>query len=137
MEPAFVPAMEPTYFYRLLGRAGKGSARLSVFGRLRRFARHARELNDRERARIRAEVARIPGLMTLLMKPRNGERWSVEDRTLLRDQLRGLGTLGLYLGSLAIPGTALTLPLLAWWIDRRTERRKRAAIADKSNTEPT
>jgi hypothetical protein len=129
--------MEPTFFYRLLGRAGKGSAQLSVFRRLRRFAKHARELNDRERGRIRAEIARIPGLMALVMKPRNGKHWSVEDRALLRDQLRGLGTLGLYLGSLAIPGTALTLPLLAWWIDRRTERRRRVAIANKPGTEPT
>ena len=129
--------MKPITFYQLLARAGKGSANLSMFGRLRRFAKHARELNYRERARIREEIARIPGLMALLMKPRNGERWSAEDRALLRDQLRGLGTLGLYLGSLAIPGTALTLPLLAWWLDRRVERRTRLANVDKVDTEPT
>jgi hypothetical protein len=126
---------QQTTFYQLLARAGKGSAQLSVVRRLRRFAKYARELNDRERARLRVEIARIPGLMALLMKPRNGERWSTEERALLRQKLRGLGTLGLYLGSMAIPGTALTLPLLAWWLDRRAERRR--LIAGTNGTEST
>ena len=108
-----------------------------MFRRLRRFAKHARELNHRERARIRAEIARIPGLMALLMKPRNGERWSARDRERLRAQLRGLGTLGLYLGSFAVPGTVLTLPLLAWWLDRRIERRKRVASPNTVDIKPT
>lgn len=128
--------MERSTLYRFLARVGRGSTRLSLFGRLRRFVRHARELNGRERARIRAEIARIPGLMALLMKPRNGERWSAEDRMQLRNQMRGLGTLGLYLGTLAIPGTVLTLPLLAWYLDRRVERRRRLANADRTGTEP-
>lgn len=136
-EPALSSAMRQTTFYQLLARAGKGSTQLSVFARLRRFTKHVRELNDRERERLRLEIARIPGLMTLLMKPRNGERWDAEDRKLLRQQLRSLGTLGLYLGSLAIPGTVLTLPLLAWWIDRRTEHRKRLVISDREDTEST
>ncbi|GEM_PF-752835 len=101
---------------------------------LRQFMREARALHDRERARMRAEVLRIPGLMALLMKPRNGERWSAEDRALLRAQLRGLGVLGLYLTMLAIPGTTLTLPLLAWWLDRRRVRRDQAVNA-KVNTD--
>jgi hypothetical protein len=116
---------QPTTFYQLLSRVGKGSTGLSVFARIRRFARYTRELSDRERLRMRAEISRIPGLMALLMKPRNGERWSAEDRAQLRQQLRGLGTLGLYLGTMAIPGTPLTLPLLAWWLDRRADRRQR------------
>lgn len=108
-----------------------------MFGRVRRFIKHARELNGRERARIRAEIARIPGLMNLLMKPRNGERWTLEDREQLRERMQGLGTLGLYLGTLAVPGTILTLPLLAWYLDRRVERRRRVANEDTSGTEPT
>ena len=129
--------MEENSLYRFLARAGRGSDKLSVFGRLRRFVRHARELNGRERARIRAEVARIPGLMSLLMKPRNGERWTAEERRALHEQMRGLGMLGLYLGTLAVPGTILTLPLLAWYLDRRVERRRRVASVNRTGTEPT
>lgn len=91
--------------------------------RMQRFMRLTREVNDRERLRLRAEIMRIPGLMDLLMKPRNGERWSAEDRARLRAQLRGLGLIALYLTTLAIPGTIFTLPLLAWWLDRRRFRR--------------
>jgi hypothetical protein len=131
--------MESKTFYQLLAQAGKGCTQLSALARLRRFAQLVRKLNERERARIRAEISRIPGLMALLMKPRNGERWSAEDRALLRQKLRGLGTLGLYVGSLAIPGTPLTLPLLAWWLDRRAERRQRlsARTTDTTPTIPT
>jgi hypothetical protein len=65
----------------------------------------------------------VPGLMALLMKPRNGQKWTRADRTELRAQLRRLSRLGLYLMTAAIPGTSLTLPLLAWWLDRRQRRR--------------
>ena len=129
--------MRQSALYRFLARVGRGSTKLPLVKRLHRFVRHAHELNGRERARLRAEIARIPGLMALLMKPRNGERWTAEERMLLRTQLRGLGTIGLYLGTLAIPGTILTLPLLAWYLDRRIERRRRYVSVDRSGTEPT
>ena len=70
-----------------------------------------------------AELQQVPGLFALLMKPRNGAPWSIEERTVLRVQLRGLSHLGLYATFLAIPGTSLVLPLLAWWLDRRTRLR--------------
>jgi hypothetical protein len=104
------------------------------FGRL---ASEARALNDRECERFRYEIARVPGLMTLLMKSRNGERWSVEDRRQLREQLRGLGTVGLYISLIAVPGTVITLPLLAWWLDRRCEERVRVASPNTADTTPT
>jgi hypothetical protein len=78
---------------------------------------------QREKHRLRAALQRVPGLLPLLMKPRNGAPWSREDRAALREQLRGLSHLGLYAVFIAIPGTSLVLPLLAWWLDRRTRLR--------------
>lgn len=83
------------------------------------MAAAVRELHERERARIRAEIASVPGLMALLMKPRNGQLWTAMERRELRARLRGMGRLGLYFAALAVPGTAVTLPILAWWLDRR------------------
>ena len=82
-----------------------------------------RDLRRREQGRLYAELRQVPGLFGLLMKPRNGARWSIEERTVLRVQLRGLSHLGLYATLLAVPGTSLVLPLLAWWLDRRTRQR--------------
>ncbi len=114
---------------------------MTLRARLHRFMQHSRALHERERLRIRAEILRIPGLMGLLMKPRNGERWSTQDHQQLRAQLRGLGRLGLYVMTMAIPGTALTLPLLAWWLDRRSQRRTAETLSEiysgKDTTPPT
>lgn len=82
-----------------------------------------RDLRRREQRRLYAELRQVPGLFALLMKPRSGARWSVEERTALRMQMRGLSHLGLYATFLAIPGTSLVLPLLAWWLDRRARPR--------------
>lgn len=106
-------------------------------GRLGRIVTLARELHQREKQKLREEISRIPGLMALLMKPRNGERWSPEDRALLKAQLRGLGMISFYLAILAIPGTPITLPLLAWWLDRRRCRRISEPDAGNSNKEMT
>jgi hypothetical protein len=89
------------------------------FGAVMQFCQVARSLHEREKSRIRAEIQQIPGLLPLLMKPRNGLPWSKEDRTELTMQLQCMGHIGLYLVALAVPGTSLTLPLLAWWLDRR------------------
>jgi hypothetical protein len=93
------------------------------FGVVKQFCLAAWRLQEREKSRIRAEIQQVPGLIPLLMKPRNGLPWSKEDRAALTAQLQCLGRLGLYLTILAIPGTSLTLPLLAWWLDRRRFRR--------------
>ncbi|MBI3575942.1 MAG: hypothetical protein HY083_09870 [Gammaproteobacteria bacterium] len=83
-----------------------------------------RDLRRREQGRLHAELQQVPGLFALLMKPRNGVRWSAEERTALRVRLRELSHLGLYATFLAVPGTSLVLPLLAWWLDRRTRPRE-------------
>ncbi len=99
---------------------------------VRRILHAARLLHQREKNRIREEIARVPGLMALLMKPRNGQKWTRAERAQLRSQLRGLSRLGLYLTTAALPGTSLTLPLLAWWLDRRRRRRLESGIGGKA-----
>ena len=95
-----------------------------------------RKLHDRERRRLRQEVSRVPGLMALLMRSRNGRPWTAAERDALRRQLRSMRRLGLYVAVMLIPGTALTLPLLAWWLDRRhTRRHSSAADAREVNAE--
>ena len=39
-----------------------------------------RDLQERERKRLLAEAVQIKGLMPLLMKPRNKQPWTKEDR---------------------------------------------------------
>lgn len=81
------------------------------------------EAQRRERDRMLAEVLKVKGLMPLLMKQRNGQHWSAEERRLLREQLRAMSRLSPYLVMLALPGSLLLLPMLAWWLDRRRQRR--------------
>jgi len=89
-----------------------------------RFAwREMRLIHRREKDRLRHEISQVPGLMALLMKPRNGQKWTKAERRELREQLQRLSRLSLYLATAALPGTTLTLPLLAWWLDRRQRRR--------------
>lgn len=90
---------------------------------IRRLLTAARMLLEREKLRIRGEIAQIPGLMALLMKPRNGMKWSQAERMQLWAQLRSLSRLSIYLAMAALPFTSLTLPLVAWWLDRRRQKR--------------
>ncbi|MCX7166423.1 MAG: hypothetical protein NTV11_09125 [Rhodocyclales bacterium] len=78
---------------------------------------------NRERSRLLGEMGRVRGLMPLLMKPRNGERWTTAERTVLQDQLRALVSLSPYLVVLVLPGSFIVLPALAWWLDRRRRSR--------------
>lgn len=99
-------------------------APIGILAWMRLLFNGARRLHEREKSRIRNEIAQVPGLMALLMKPRNGKKWTRAERVELRAQLRRLSRLGLYLMTAVIPGTSLTLPLLAWWLDRRQRRRE-------------
>jgi len=63
------------------------------------------------------------GILRVLMKPRNREPWSEEDKAYLRSQLRsaarGLPALLLFL----MPGGIVLLPVYAWLLDRRRRPR--------------
>lgn len=108
---------------QVIAPAPEAIAVAGAFSGIRRVFKAARLLQQREKIRIREEIAQVPGLMALLMKPRNGQKWSKADRAELRAQLRRLTRLGLYLATAVVPGTSLTLPLLAWWLDQRHGKR--------------
>jgi hypothetical protein len=84
--------------------------------------RSIRDLTEREKRHLLSEMVQVKGLMPLLMKPRNKQRWTLEDRTELRVHLRRLSGISPYLIVLALPGSFLMLPALAWWLDRRRNR---------------
>ena len=62
--------------------------------------------------------------MPLLMRRRNGGRWTSAERSELQRQLQALAHLSPYLVVLALPGSFLALPFLAWWLDRRRLQRR-------------
>jgi len=81
------------------------------------------ELTERERRHLTSEILLARGLMPLLMKPRNRQRWSDDDKRELALHLRRLSHISPYLVVLVMPGGMLALPMLAWWLDRRRNRR--------------
>jgi len=78
----------------------------------------------RERQHIYATLSSTEGLMALLMKARNGQRWTAEERKQLLRHLRSLSSVSPYFMVLAFPGSILLLPVMAWWLDRRRQKRK-------------
>ena len=87
------------------------------------MVRGAVELAERERRRLLAEIVQVKGLLPVLMKPRNKQKWTPEDRVAIRAHLRRLSRLSPYLVVLVMPGGFVVLPALAWWLDRRRNRR--------------
>jgi len=73
----------------------------------------------RETRRVVTELLAMRGLMPLLMKTRNGGQWTPAEREELIVHMRRLTHLSPYLLLLVLPGSALLLPLYAWWLDRR------------------
>lgn len=85
------------------------------------------DAQKRERDVIVAEFVKVKGLMPLLMKHRNGDDWSRAERAELHDRLRALAHLSPYLAILMLPGSFALLPVFAWWLDRRRQRRDESA----------
>ena len=77
----------------------------------------------RERDQVFAELVKIKGFMPLLMKTRNGMQWTPAERAELAAQLRAAAHLSPYLTVMILPGSFMFLPLLAWWLDRRRQKR--------------
>ena len=84
--------------------------------------RRIRDLTDREKKYLLSEILQVKGLMPLLMKPRNKQDWTPEDKAELQAHLRRLSNISPYLIVLALPGSVILLPALAWWLDRRRNR---------------
>lgn len=101
--------------------AGDSSTRFSLI----RWFRGLLASERRELTRIRGEFSAMRGLMPLLMKARNGQTWTAEEKTQLLRQLRQLSHLSPYLLLLMLPGSVLLLPAYAWWLDRRRIRREK------------
>ena len=94
---------------------------------LKRPVRSFLGIVDREKKFLGEELARTQKMMPLLMKARNGGRWTREEKHELIEHLRRLSGMGPYIALLVLPGGFALLPLLAWWLDRRrTKRRSRA-----------
>jgi hypothetical protein len=81
------------------------------------------ETMAREKRHILSELVQVKGLMSLLMKPRNYRKWTSEDKRELRIHLRRLSRVSAYIALLIVPGGFAMLPVMAWWLDRRTSRR--------------
>lgn len=78
---------------------------------------------ERERKFLGEELTRTQKIMPLLMKPRNGERWTPEEKRELVGHLKRLSGMGPYVALLLLPGGFALLPLLSWWLDRRRSKR--------------
>lgn len=70
-----------------------------------------------------AELASLRGFLPLLMKVRNGGSWTPTEKEALLLHLRRFSRLSPYFMLLLLPGSALMLPLYAWWLDRRRIQR--------------
>jgi hypothetical protein len=92
------------------------------------------ELMDRERKYVLGEVVQITGLMPLLMKPRNHQSWTPEDKRQIVNHLRRLSMVSPYLAVMVMPGSIIVLPALAWWLDRRRQNNLRKNMPPDSST---
>ena len=90
--------------------------------RARTAVKSLRDLTVREKQHLIVEILQVRGLMPLLMKPRNKQRWSADDKAQLAQHLRRLSRISPYLVVLVMPGGFFMLPALAWWLDRRRNR---------------
>jgi len=93
-----------------------------INGRTIMMFKSLRELTAREKKHLQNEILQVRGLMPLLMKPRNKQRWSSDDKTQLALHLQRLSQISPYLVVLVMPGGFFMLPALAWWLDRRRNR---------------
>jgi hypothetical protein len=76
-------------------------------------------LIDRERRHIQSELVQAKGLVRLLVKPRNKQHWTTQDKSELRLYLKCLSRICAYMAVLLMPGGLVVLPVMAWWLHRR------------------
>ena len=95
-----------------------------INGRTMSILRSLSAYSTRERQFLLSEMVQVKGLMPLLMKPRNKQRWTAEDKAELSVHLKRLSRLSPYLVVVVMPGGFFLLPVLAWWLDRRRNRNR-------------
>ena len=98
------------------------------------IVRTVMEIMDRERKYVLGELVQITGLMPLLMKPRNKQQWTPEDKRQIVTHLRRLYVVSPYLAVMVMPGSFIVLPALAWWLDRRRQNNLRKNLPPGSST---
>lgn len=98
------------------------------------IVRTVMEMMDRERKYVLGEVTQITGLMPLLMKTRNHQGWTPEDKRQIVTHLRRLSMVSPYLVVMVMPGSFIVLPALAWWLDRRRQNSLRKNLPPGSST---
>jgi hypothetical protein len=81
--------------------------------------------NSREKRRLRDELALMKGAWPLLMKQRNGGKWTAEEKIQLKAMVRSASSVSPYLFIWALPGSVVLLPFLAWYLDKQRKRRMR------------
>ncbi len=97
------------------------------------IVRTVMEIMDRERKYVLGEVVQVTGLMPLLMKPRNKQKWTPEDKRQIVVHLRRLSMVSPYLAVMVMPGSFVVLPALAWWLDRRRQNNLRKNLPPDSS----
>ena len=90
----------------------------SPFRLIRSSANSLWAIQSRERVRLWDEMTQMRGLLPLLMKQRNGYRWTELDRKRIKVHLHKLVELSPYMVLFVAPGGFIVLPVLAWWLDR-------------------
>ena len=83
--------------------------------------------NTREKRRFRDELVQMKGAWPLLMKQRNGGKWTPEEKVELKTMVRSASSVSPYLFIWAVPGSMLMLPFLAWFLDKQRKRKARQA----------
>ncbi|HXD42913.1 MAG TPA: hypothetical protein VN649_20270 [Ramlibacter sp.] len=81
--------------------------------------------NSREKLRLRDELALMKGAWPLLMKQRNGGKWTPEEKAQLKAMIRSASSVSPYLFIWALPGSVVLLPFMAWYLDRQRKSRAR------------
>ena len=71
---------------------------------------------ERERRHMLGEFVHVKGLMPLLMKPRNKQKWSAADKRELSALLGRVSRVSPYIA-------VIVLPVVAWWLDGRRGQR--------------
>jgi len=81
--------------------------------------------NSREKLRLHEELVLMKGAWPLLMKQRNGGKWTPEEKIQLKAMIRSASSVSPYLFIWALPGSVVLLPFLAWYLDRQRKSRLR------------
>jgi hypothetical protein len=85
--------------------------------------------NSREKLRLHEELVLMKGAWPLMMKQRNGGKWTPQEKAQLKAMLRSASSVSPYLFIWALPGSVLLLPFLAWYLDRQRKKRLRNSLS--------